>query len=201
MMRPEEYADARNTFPPERNGMNFYQDAEERHDLIKYRLDGDERIDRVLNTLRGGIKDVNNGVATYNEEFRLMNELGIQRVSIVLQTGVNKINHLSKYKDDERIFAQVVAIMGDFDKELVSNLKVWAPEAQFKEGKLINPTMAKVRNKRIIVQEVENALVQSFLRANAGFEADITGKAYSVSEYRQQKDEDEKPRSFWGLGK
>lgn len=165
--------------------MDFYNaPLQSQIDSVKYRLEGVERIDSVVDTLRGGVQSMNNGVKSYSEENRLMNELGIQRVRMILESGVNKINHLTKYSDEDRIFRQIKAVMKDFVFELVLNTKSWAPKARTESGLLINPTMDKVRNKRLIVQLVENALLQSMLRGDKGFEADITGKNIQVSETR-----------------
>lgn len=178
-------------------GMNLYNPRETTVDVIKYRLDGNERIESVIDTLRGGVLDIKNNKKVYREEFRMMNELGIQRVRMVIESGVNKINHLTNYHDEDRIFRQIKAIMKDFVKELVLNMKMWSPEATFKNGQLINDSFSKVRNKRIIVQQVENAILQSMLRGNEGFEADITGKNFNVSEVRHQEPPQEQKSSFW----
>lgn len=179
-------------------GMNLYNPRDFNTDVIKYRLEGNDRIDSVIDTLRGGVKEVVNNKKVYCEEFRMMNELGIQRVRMVVEAGVNKINHLTKYQDEERIFRQIKAIMKDFIKELILNMKAWSPDASYKGNILVNPTYSKVRNKRIIVQLIENALLQSMLRGNDGFEADITGKNFSVSEVRHNDlMPQEQKTSFW----
>lgn len=166
-------------------GMNLYNaPMHQAADTIKYRLEGEDRLTSVVDTLRGGVREIKNNVKTYNDDQRLMNELGIQRVRMTLEAGVNKINHLTKYKDQDRIFQQIKSIMRDFIMELGLDMKKWAPNAKIEQGVLVNPLMDKVRNKRLVVQLVENALLQSMLRADAGFEADITGKNFTVSENR-----------------
>jgi len=178
-------------------GMNLYNNRETTVDVIRYRLDGTERISEVIDTLRGGVKSIDNNTKKYSEEYRMMNELGVQRVRMALETGVNKINHLTKYQDEDRIFRQIKSVMKDFVKELTLNMKVWSPESTFLDGRLKNDGFHKVRNKRLIVQQVENALLQSMLRGNEGFEADITGKNFNVSEVRHQEPVQEQKSSFW----
>lgn len=160
---------------------------------LRYRLEGDDVIQAVVSILRGGLVQEKDGSLRHNEQYRLMNEEGIARVELFLRGGVNKINHLTKYKNEERIMRQMRALVRAFTIELVENLKRWAPGVYEVNGELINPEYRKVRNKHIVLQVVENALFQSMQRGQEGFEAELTGKSWMVQETVGQR-ETEKPR-------
>ena len=61
--------------------------------------------------------------------------------------------------------------MKAFIYEIVLNAKRWAPDGH-----------RKVRNMRLVIQMVENAIYQSLLRGTDGFEASLTAKSHTVSE-------------------
>lgn len=154
--------------PPPRN---YFPTAMDSPGGFKYRLDGREVIREIVETLKGGVKFRKGQSIDYHEGRRLMNDLGIERVRLMVQTGVNKVNHLTKYSNENRIFSQMKAIMRAFIYELVLNAKKWAPPDQY-----------KVRNMRLIIQMVENAIYQSMLRGTEGFEAQLTAKSWGVQE-------------------
>lgn len=157
---------------------NYYPSAHESVSGLKFRLDGRDVIRDVTDTLRGGVKKRAGNATEYFEERRLLNDLGVERVRLIVQSGVNKVAHLTKYENEERILQQVKSIMKAFIYELTSHAKDWAPK-----GKL------KVLNKRLVVQMVENAIYQSMLRGSEGFEAGLTAKSWvaqEVIDHRQQ---------------
>lgn len=167
---------------------NYYRNQLDYATGLKYRLDGDDVIERAIDTLRGGVKAKVNGQKKYFDEYKLMNEVGIQRARMVLEAGVNKINHLTKYTDKEMIFRQIRSLTKAWLFEVTLNCKRWSPEARFtRDGRLINPDFTKIRNKRLVIQTVENALLQSMLRGTDGFEASLTSKQFSVQEIQDNR--------------
>lgn len=180
--------------------VNYYQEAQAASDSMLYRLDGKELVQDAVDTLRGGVKSISNGQKEYYEHNRLMNELGIQRVRSILEAHINKNAHLTKYSKEERINVQIKSIMKEFVKTLASNLKRWAPEAEFNKGILDNPNHCKVRDKGMVVQQVEKAIYQSMLRGVEGFEALNTRPNLQV---QQISDERQQQRSggFFGMGR
>ena len=171
----------------EQQAINYYRSAVDTVGGLKYRLDGEDVITRAIDTLRGGVKSKKNGVKTYFTEFRCMNDLGIQRARMVLESGVNKINHLTKYTDQDMIFRQIRSVITAWLFEVTLNVKKWAPNSEFVNGQLINPTFDKIKNKRLVIQTIENALLQSMLRGTEGFEASLTSKQFSVHELNDNR--------------
>jgi hypothetical protein len=164
---------------------NYYPEIQH-PDSLHYRLDTKEIIEQSIDTFRGGVKGIDEkGKKTYNTEHRLMNDLGISKAKMMLESGVNKIVHLTKFKDEERVFRQVKSMTKTWIYEVVLNMKKWAPTAYFNSnGKLVNPSGDKIRNKHLVIAVVENGLLQSMLRGTAGFEAELTGKQMQVVESR-----------------
>ena len=166
---------------------NYYRSQLDYANGLKYRLDGEDVIVRAVDTLRGGIKNTVNGRKLYYDEYKLMNEVGIQRARMVLEAGVNKINHLTKYTDKDMIFKQIRALVRAWLFEVTLNCKRWAPESHVVKGRLINPDFHKIKNKRLVIQTVENALLQSMLRGTDGFEASLTSKQFNVQEIQDNR--------------
>jgi len=167
----------------EEGNFGYYNDDQADPGGMRYRLEGDDVISAVVSSLRGGlVEDSKTGKVRFNRHYRLMNEEGVARVELFLRSGVNKINHLTKYKNEERVMRQMRSLCKSFLIELVENLKRWAPSARTDNGVLINPTYDKVRNKHLVLQLVENALFQSMQRGQEGFEAELTGKHFVVTE-------------------
>ena len=198
-------------------GRNYYDFPPADPIGLRYRLEGDDVITGVVNILRGGVIQHKDGSVEYNERYRLMNDEGIARVELFIRGGVNKINHLTKYKNEERIMRQMRSLLKAFTIELTLNLKRWAPNATVVDEtastigndgqpiititeRLINPNHEKVRNKHIILQVVENALFQSMQRGGEGFEAEITGKSWVVNEQvGNHPQEQQRPGGLRGL--
>ena len=204
-MNPQEYDTDRNYYDfPQKDAFG-----------LRYRLEGDDVISSVVNILRGGIVKHADGTITYNSDFALMNEEGVARVEFFIRGGVNKINHLTKYKNEQRVMYQMRSLCRGFIIELVENMKRWSPNATVvyenitttttagqiitKVERLINPNIEKIRNKHLVLQVVENALLQSMLRGNEGFEAEITGKSWVVNEQVGQQQQREGGGGFGGL--
>lgn len=177
---------------------NYFPDVEADPAGLRYRLEGDDVIKAVITNLRGGLIKTKDGYV-YNEAYRHMNEEGIARVEFFLRGGVNKINHITKYKNEERVMRQMRALARAFTIELTENLKYWAPAARVVQeekvitlnngrqetvmvNRLVNSGIDKVRNKGFVQQVVENALLQSMQRGQEGFEAELTGKSWMVTE-------------------
>lgn len=168
--------------------LDYYQGANHDPSGIRYRLEGEDVISQAVDTLKGGVIGTNDlGDKVYNDKQRCMNDVGILRARMVLQSGVNKVNHLTKYFNEDRIHGQIKSIVKAWIFEVTLNMKSWAPEAFIKEGKLVNSSHSKVRNKRLIIQTIEQALYQSMLRGTAGFEANLTAKSYNVQEINDNR--------------
>ena len=184
---------------------NYYQEQQQQ-DSLHYRLDAGNLIEQSIDTFKGGIKEKVNGKKIYYEKQRLMNDLGISRARMILEAGVNKINHLTKYKDEERVFKQLKGMVRAWVYEVTLNMKKWSPNATFDgvTGKLINPYNDKIRNKHLVITVVENALLQSMLRGTAGFEAELTGKQMVVTENKdystQTRQQDNNLNGWFGGG-
>lgn len=179
---------------------SYYRSPTDIVDGLKYRLEGRDVIESVMDMLNGGVKAQKGSAKVYFEEHRLMNGLGIARVKFFLQSAVNKINHLTKYANEERINRQVKPMIKSFVHELVLNAKRWAPEACMTGGVLINRGIPfhKVRNMRLIVQVIENSIYQSMLRGTEGFEAELLSKSWDVHEVVDNPKKQEKT-GFLGL--
>lgn len=178
---------------------NYYRNQLDYATGLKYRLDGEDVLERAIDTLRGGVRQTVNGKKHYFDEYRLMNEVGIQRARMVLEAGVNKINHLTKYTDKEMIFRQIRSLTKAWLFEVTLNCKRWSPEAKINNGRLVNPNFSKIRNKRLVIQTIENALLQSMLRGTDGFEASLTSKQFSVQEIQDNRSSSGKRGFFGGL--
>lgn len=177
---------------PQEGPVNYYKGAIDSVSGLRYRLDGDDFIEQAVDTLRGGVKSKVAGKKQYYDEFRCMNDLGIQRAKMVIQSGVNKVSHLTKYKDEERLFRQIRSIIKAWVFEVTLNMKSWAPEADFVDGKLINPHYAKVRNKRLVIQTIENAVLQGMQRGVDAMEAQLTAKSWGVTEIMDNREQQRK---------
>lgn len=186
--------------PQYQESVNYYRNALDTASGLKYRLDGEDVITRAIDTLRGGVRSKVNGKKTYFDEFKCMNDLGIQRARMVLEAGVNKINHLTKYSDKEMIFRQIRSLTKAWLFEVTLNSKRWSPEARFSrhDNHLINDNYSKVRNKRLIIQTIENALLQSMLRGTDGFEASLTSKQFSVHEVKNNSPQNNRGGGLFG---
>jgi len=172
--------------------LNYYHNPYNQDSGLKYRLEADEEVLNVVHELRGGVLSRQGNKIIYNEEFRLVNELGVARIHMLLRSSINKVNHLTKYSGEERVFRQVKSIMRSFIFELTHNLKTWRPFINDK-------TCLKVNNKSLIIQTIENVILQSSLRATDGFEAELTGKSWNVNELAGDKPIKEN-NSFFGFG-
>lgn len=169
---------------------------------IRYRLDATEVIEETIDRLRGGYTVVS-GVKRYKEQQRMMNEEGIACVDFFLRGAVNKISHLTNFANEARVMIQIRELASAFLQELTLCRKVWAPDAWIqlikkeKEFKLpdgssmtkevyervpLNPTRDRVKNPRLVLQVVENAMLASYQRGIAGFEALNLVKSWQVTE-------------------
>lgn len=183
----------------EESPINYYQHMSAQPDGLRFRLDAADVITRVEDELRGGVQYERNGVKTYYEERRMMNDTGISRVSALLHSIVNKVGHLTKYANEERVLRQVKAIVKSFIVDLTLNLKKWAPQARIaNDGSLFNPSMDKVRNKRIVIQMIENAVHESMLRADGGFEASNLSKIWNVQEIDDRRSRERDRSGMFG---
>lgn len=198
---------------------NYYAAPQIDAEGLRYRLEGHEIVERVVDTLRGGAYEDGNGRKVYRETHRLMNEEGIARVEMFLSGAVNKVVHLTKYKNEDRILRQVLEMARAFLFEQTANMKRWGPwftasvpreeleEWARKTGVLQQKILeddgetckvhyqVKVRNKYLVLQVMENSLLAAMQRGIDGFEAGNTIKSWNVHEAIGQRGEgDGQPR-------
>lgn len=194
---------------------------------LKYRLGAKDVIQDIIDQLRGFRRNTD-GVKLEDQECRLMNEVGIHAVLSFLSGVVTKVGHLTRYENEDRIMKQLRTMIGEFLTELTLNLKRWGPLVkvdiprirwrryeietpnnetilrqkvlQITEETVTVNARVKVRNKRLIVQLIENFCYQSMLRGSQGREADLTGKAHQVQEYLAPQPEKKKGFGLWGGG-
>ena len=177
---------------------NFYTQDPLSSDNMRYRLDGNDVIEGVIDIIKGYSHTNNNNEKVYDPNMRMMNDLGIQAVRMSIALCVNKVNHLTKYKDDDMIKRQLRSIFKRWQFDLTKNKKLWAPETIQVGKEWIIAEGKKVRNDGLITQMVENPNLQSSLRGADGFEAQLTGKAYSVQEFHDRRgEEQDSSRSKW----
>lgn len=193
---------------------------------IRYRLDATEVIEDVVDRLRGGFEVVG-GRKVYKENQRLMNEEGIACVDFFLRGAVNKIAHLTKFSSEARVMIQIRELAAAFLQELVLCRKKWAPDAWIElvekeityklpdgtekttvraERVPVNPTNDRVKNPRLVLQVVENAMLSSYQRGVDGFEATNLVKSWQVQETigkQPGEPQEEGGRSWlpWGRGR
>lgn len=171
--------------------VNYYAQKQQEAGL-KYRLDGDDIISAAADELRGATFD-KEGKKIIIPENRLLNELGVQRACFFLRGAVNKVNHLTKYENVERVNEQMRSTMIAFIKELTLNIYNWRPEGK-----------RKITDRRLILHVLETKAYQSYLRGTEGFEAQITGKNWGVTEVYDYSPKSENAqdriRRFFGGG-
>ena len=137
---------------------------------FKFRVDGRDVVADLLDALRGGVTKTKYGKVEYNKEHRLINDLGISRLQLFFRSVVNKNTHLSKYADKEMILSQVRALSKEWCMTTALNRKRW---------EVSDPDLVQVN--------VESTILSSLLRADEGFEAQISGKSHQVSEIVQSQ--------------
>jgi len=180
---------------------NYFKGFGADENSLRYRLEGDDVIKQVSNRLRGGLKRGRDGREYYDERQRLMNEVGIEATEFFLAGSVNKVNHLTRYRDEKRVMIQLRELSGAYLYELTLNMKLWGPliedEVQGEDAPFVDHGYLyslsvpgttrelrkyKVRNKYLILQVVENAMIQSMLRGKDGREAELTAPNILVNE-------------------
>lgn len=145
-------------------GKNYYNPMNDSSGF-KYRVDGRDVINEVIESLRGGVQKGKYGRSESTPQFCLMNDLGISRASAFLRGVVNKNTHLSKYPDKDTIMNQVRALAKEWCVTSATNRKQW-----------------EIKDPDLVQQIMETAILSAILRADDGFEAVISGKSHSVVE-------------------
>lgn len=145
-------------------GKNYYSPMSDSSGF-KYRVDGRDVINEVVESLRGGVRKGKYGRSEQTPEFKLMNDLGISRASAFLRGVVNKNTHLSRYPDKDTIMSQVRSLAKEWCVTGATNRKHW-----------------EIKDPDLVQQIMETAILSALLRADEGFEAEISGKSHSVVE-------------------
>jgi hypothetical protein len=149
---------------------------------LRWRITAEDISKDVIDKLRGIQRDDLGRILPDHHHAPLMNELGCSRAATFLSGIVNKITHLARYENTERIHRQVTHFTQQWVYELTRNMKQWAPAGK-----------PKVQHPRIVVSIIENAIVESKSRAYQGFEADLTGKSWHVTETLGNQERDHAP--------
>lgn len=144
---------------------NYFADTKDQSDSLKYRLSGEDIVKKLVEDLRGAIRDDYGRIVRYDEKFRLLNDLGANRISYILSSELNKITHLTKYANEDRVFRQCKELFKMVAFIITLNRKDWA-----------------VRDKDSIQQTVENTIFNAMLRGNEGFENNNVSKSWNVNE-------------------
>lgn len=163
---------------------NYYAGTVDSLGGLHYRIDANDMIHRVIETLSGKVT-LEDGT-TIQETSPLMNNEGIGRCRAFLQGTITKITHLSRYQNEERVNRQLRHYVRVWIYEVVRNMKIWAPENE-----------NKIKHPRIVVAEVEKALHESMLRAIGGSEAELTAKSWHVTEAFDRKEREERTGGFF----
>ena len=146
-------------------GMKNYYTPTQDSSGFKFRVEGREVINEMIDALRGGVKKGKYGKTEYDEQFRLMNDLGISRASAYLRGVVNKNTHLSRFPDKDSIMKQMISLSEEWAMSVAINRKHW-----------------QIKDPDLVQQIVETAMISALLRADEGFEAEISGKSHQVNE-------------------
>lgn len=167
-------------------GKSYFPNAAGDASGFKFRVDGKDVVQELVDALKGGVSRDNTGRIAYNEEYRLMNDLGVSRAQFYLKGVVNKNTHLSKFKDEERILRQVRALAKEWCVTLAQNRRRW-----------------DVKDPDVVQQLMEQSILTALLRADEGFEAQLSGKSHNVIENIQSTPQgpEQQHSGFLGLGR
>lgn len=146
-------------------GRNYYADARDISDGLKYRLSGEDIIKELIADLRGAQRDQYGKIASYDEENRIINDIGAYKIRYLLNSELNKITHLTKYANEERVFRQVRELFKMIAFVITLNCKIW-----------------EVRDKDVLQQSLEQTIFNAMLRGNEGFENNNVSKSWNVNE-------------------
>lgn len=154
--------------PPQYGGQpkNYYAGFNDSQgDNLKYRLDAKDAIRELCEQLAGHERDRTGRLETKNERMRLLNDEGIFRVKVFLQSACGKITHLTKYENEDRVLRQMRHHASPWLFTLVLNRKNW-----------------DIRDKETILFAGEKLMFESMLRAKEGFENNNISQTYIVNE-------------------
>lgn len=147
------------------SGKNYFPSQTDSASGFKYRVEGEDVVQRTINALRGGVKKDNLGRVVYDDQFRLMNDIGVSRAQLFLQGIINKNTHLSRFRDEQRILRQIKAVAKEWCVTVAQNRRHW-----------------EVKDPDLVQQVVETAILTALLRADEGFEAGLSSKSHHVME-------------------
>jgi hypothetical protein len=204
---------------------NYYGGGQAQSEGFKYREEGKDVIKELCDMFRGGVSKDEKGKIVYNEEFRMMNDHGVHAISGLLRSITNKLTHLTRFENEERVHRQQKAEMLNLLIDFTLNMKLWAPKATMKYEDLKNGEcrvtysdntsvvveiddlellpVQKVRNRNIVLEMVESPIFHSKLRSIGGMEQEITGKTHMVNETIETTPKPQQTGGFasiWGGG-
>lgn len=145
-------------------GRNYFSAALDNVSGLMFRIGGEDLIEELEITLKGGKKD-KNGNVDLNPRFRMMTDEGVHAARFTLLSHVNKVNHLTRYENEERIMKATRNTINSWIFQVTLNRKRW-----------------KVDNPRAIVRCIEAVINESNQRGASGFEAELITKSHNVSE-------------------
>ena len=139
---------------------------------LKYRIDPSKQVNNIIDYLSGVQKDRRGRVLVDDKgniitKHPLVNDIGAERIATFLHGTITQTTNLSKYKNDIEINRHMRFIAKDFLKMLCRNRRRWA-----------------VTDREAVMRIVEKGIFESMTRGMDGFEAEITGKAFTVHESR-----------------
>lgn len=132
---------------------------------LKYRADPNEIIRNCMDALEGIERDRYLRIVSKSEP--LLNHEGLNRIKSFLIGHITKVTHLTWYENEERINRQIKHYLRGTLYIITRNRKSWD---------------IKLENRTLIVNILEKNLHESMLKSHRGFEAEITGKSWSVNE-------------------
>lgn len=151
--------------PQEQYSRNYYANQRDVADSLKYRLNNNELIKRIIDQLSGATYDNNGRVNGYDPNLRLLNEKGIYNIRVILEGQISKNTHLTKYANETRINEQMKSILKKIIDTMTLQRKEW-----------------DIKNKDSVLLIIETGILESKLRANEGFENNNVSRSWNVNE-------------------
>ena len=162
---------------------NYYAGASDSVSGLRFRVDPQIEIRRVVDTFAGVSRD-KYGREIGKAKFPMMNEEGVRNARGWLEGTVTKMTHLTKYLNEERIMRQVRYYIGVWIYNVTRYKKLWG-----------------IKNTRAVIAEVEKLITESMFRGHEGFEANLTAKSFQVQELHTSREDTSGGRGgFLGTG-
>jgi hypothetical protein len=119
----------------------------------------------MIDMLRGAVRDQYGRIVNYDENLRLMNDIGIYQAEFFVKGNITKVTHLTNYHSEDRIHMTMRPLARMWSFQITLNRKKW-----------------DIKNKDLVQMVVEKTIYESMLRANEGFENNNISKSWYVNE-------------------